>query len=197
MGLNYGYFWSDLRFDSKLDVAIDRRGVTGTVELRPTPRMTLQLGAGAVFAGHLDTVGTRHELGPGWLAALAFTYQLLDGREDRPFLLLSGSLGASGARTRQELPVRADAESFLAIDARAGAVVGKTLWRTLSPYAGARVFAGPVFWRFQGEDRTGTDRYHYQLALGLLASLPKSVDLYAEIAPLGERAVAVGGGFAF
>ena len=78
-----------------------------------------------------------------------------------------------------------------------GALVGKTFWKTLSPYVGARVFGGPVFWRFADEDVTGTDRYHYQLAAGLLASLPKGVDVYAELAPLGERSVAVGGGVAF
>ncbi len=87
--------------------------------------------------------------------------------------------------------------SFFAADARLGLIVGKTFWNVLTPYAGVRVFGGPIFWRFQGKDIQGTDQYHYQLALGFSSSLPVGIDLFAEAVPLGERAVSVGGGLAF
>jgi len=133
---------------------------------------------------------------PGWLAAASFSFTALDGKGDPPFLLVSASLGVSGARTRVE-GSSSGAEAFTAVDARVGVTVGKTLWNALSPYAGVRAFGGPVFWRLAGEDRQGTDRHHYQVAFGLLASLPRGFDVFAEIAPLGERAVAVGAGYAF
>lgn len=162
-------------------------------------RITVQLAAGGVFGGTLELLGTRHRLGPGWLAAGSFSYTALDGRGDPPFVMLTVSAGASGARTEREGVDSGDAESatFTAIDARVGVVVGKTLWNALSPYVGVRAFGGPIFWNALGEDRTGTDQHHYQVAAGLLASLPGAIDLYAELAPLGERAVAVGGGVAF
>ena len=200
MGVNYGYFWSELTFDGETDADIDRRGMTATLERRLTDKATLQLAAGGVFGGHLDVLGARYQLGPGWLAALSFSYAALQGEDDLPFVMISVSGGVSGARTEEQVRPGApegERETLTAIDARVGLVVGKTLWKALSPYLGVRAFGGPVLWHARGEDRNGTDQHHYQVAAGLLASLPRGFDLYAELAPLGERAVAVGGGFAF
>lgn len=70
---------------------------------------------------------------------------------------------------------------------RVGLVAGYTVFDRLTPYAVARVFGGPVFWR----GGVGTDAYHLQLGLGLVVGLPGGFDLAAEVVPLGEqRAVA-------
>ena len=93
---------------------------------------------------------------------------------------------------------RYDHTVFLyAFDIRVGLTVGKTFWNVLSPYAAVRAFGGPVIWKLAGETRTGTDLHHFQIAAGMVSSLPRGVDLFAEIAPLGERAVTLGGGVGF
>jgi hypothetical protein len=67
----------------------------------------------------------------------------------------------------------------------------------LSPYAAARAFGWPILWHTGGETRLGTDRYHFQIAAGAVVSLPAAVDVFAEIVPLGERAVTLGAGVSF
>ena len=132
---------------------------------------------------------------PGWAAAAACSWRVVDGAASKPLVLLSLTLGASGASTR-ELH-RDETELYTAIDVRAGAVVGKTLFDALTPYLGARVFGGPIFWTFRGEDVLGTDQYHFQVAFGLAAALPGGIDVFAEGAPLGERAASLGAGATF
>jgi hypothetical protein len=101
------------------------------------------------------------------------------------------------APTRQIQPVEQDGDTLTAIDARIGVAFGKTLWRTLGPYVAARAFGGPVSWKFRGEDTTGTDDYHVQLGAGLVATTPVGLDVFAEIVPLGERAVTAGAGWSW
>ncbi len=83
-----------------------------------------------------------------------------------------------------------------AIDARLGATVGKTFFDRVSPYAALRAFGGPVIWTEGDTTRSGTDRYHVQLAGGA-ALLLDPVDVFVEGAPLGEQAVSAGLGLRF
>jgi hypothetical protein len=85
-----------------------------------------------------------------------------------------------------------DRTGYEAFDLRLGAIFGTTLWDAFSPYVLARVFGGPVFWRYAGQAVTGTDAYHYQLGAGFAVSLTRSLNLFAEGAPLGEQAIAAG-----
>lgn len=87
--------------------------------------------------------------------------------------------------------------SLFAFDIRLGLTVGKTFWNVLSPYAAVRAFGGPVIWNIDGQTRTGTDLRHFQIALGMVSSLPRGFDLFAEAAPGGERTVTIGGGVSF
>ncbi len=142
----------------------------------------------------------RFDITPGWLISGSWSRRLLDGTGSKPFVLVSVSLGVSGAWTREEVPAGVpapDLAPFYAIDLRAGLTVGKTFFNTLSPYGAARVYGGPVIWKYDGSTTTGGDRYHFQLAVGLVTALPKGFDLYAEVAPGGERGVTVGGGKSF
>lgn len=77
------------------------------------------------------------------------------------------------------------------------AVVGKTFFDTMSPYVVARAFGGPIFWRIEGKDITGTDRYHFQAGAGLSVSTPQGLDVFAEVIPVGEKSVSCGLGFSF
>jgi hypothetical protein len=202
-GASYGYSWSDLAFTDGVEPAIGRRAAVVTVERRMTPAFTLQLGAGASLWGELvmddrEAPGgrARYLLSPGWLASISASIRLVDGAGARPFVLLSGTLSASGASTAREL-AGAPSGSFYAFDIRAGATIGKTLWQVVSPYAAVRAFGGPIFWHTGGETRLGTDRYHFQIAAGAAVNLHASVDVFAEIVPLGERAVTLGAGVSF
>jgi hypothetical protein len=208
--VSYGVFGADLTFISSEDALLERRAVSASFERRMSETWTLSLGAGAALPGFIEMGGERHAIGAGWLVAISSSWRLLDGRGRVPFfVLMSLTLAGSGVGTERTRPAAGstlaalppggvDAEaSMYAVDARLGLIAGKTLWDTLTPYAAVRLFGGPVFWRYRGEDVVGGDKRHVQLALGLSSTLPGGVDLFAEIAPFGERAANVGGGVAF
>lgn len=183
-------------FAGDIDVSIERRAVVATYERRLGSAWTVQVGAGGILWGSLGVSGARHSFGPGWSASVATSYRLLDGRGRMPFLLLGGSLAVANATTREDKPGAAEVP-YWAGDLRVSGILGKTFFDVLSPYVAARAFGGPIFWRVAGEDVTGTDRYHVQLGFGLSASLPVGLDVFAELVPLGERAVSTGAGFSF
>jgi len=194
MGLSFSVLDTDLTFDGEVPVAFERFGAVVTTSVPLGDRSTLDLAAGGVFGGELTAPDGAYRLGPGWVAGASYTYRVLDAAWPRPFVLLSGTLAASAARTS-----RADgsaAGTLSAFDLRVGATAGYTFADVLSPYVALRAFGGPVSWRYAGEAVTGTDDYHYQPALGAVLSYAP-IDLTAEWAFVGERAVSVGLGVAF
>jgi hypothetical protein len=137
-------------------------------------------------------------IGGGWVVTAAYSRRLVNGLGKKPFVLVSASLGVSGASTHTVGgPGDGASTELYAIDLRGGVTVGKTFFRTLSPYAGARLYGGPIIWRYAGSTRTGTDLGHFQIAAGLVASLPKGFDAFGEVAPVFERGVTVGFGKSF
>lgn len=204
-GASFGYFRSDLTFftDGPASLAIERRAVSASFDYRITGDTTLSFGAGASIGGRVFTHFERHDILPGWLVSFAYSRRLLDGRGRSPFLLVTASLGASGAMTRQ-LRLGApgselEAMPLYAIDVRGGLTLGKTFYGVLSPYGAVRAFGGPVLWDHGGKTITGTDRYHFQFSAGVVTALPRGFDLFAEISPLpaGERGITIGGGRSF
>ena len=117
---------------------------------------------------------------------------LVDERGLWPFLLGTASFGASAARTAS---AAGESAHFTAYDLRAGLSAGKT-FGPATPYVAARVFGGPVLWTQHGQSLTGTDKYHYQTAVGLVLS-KKPIDFFGEWAFLGERGVVAGMGLSF
>ena len=196
IGAGYSYSRTDLKWKSTLaEAAIERHAVVVTGELRVTPRLSVQIGSGAAPAGSLAVAGTTHSIGPGWLLFTALSYRLLDGQGRAPFVLASVSFATSSARTVDDRDPTA-ATHIYAFDARAGVTVGKTFFNAVSPYVAGRVFGGPVLWKFRGQDQTGSDRYHYQPAVGAVLSLGRA-DVYAEWAFAGERSLGAGAGMSF
>ena len=196
IGAGYSYSRTDLKWKSGIpQAAIDRHAIVVTGELRLTPRLSVQLGSGAAPGGTLAEDGSAHSIGPGWLLFTALSYRLLDGRGSLPFVLASVSLATSSARTVDDRDPT-QATHLYAFDARAGITVGKTLFDVVSPYVAGRVFGGPVLWKFRGQDQTGSDRYHYQPAVGAVLALGRA-DLYAEWAFAGERSLGAGMGVSF
>lgn len=200
-GASFGVFGSDLTFGpGASNVFIERRAVSAAIDYRLGVTSTLSLGGGAGLGGLLLLNGARYEISPGWLLSGAYSRRLLDGRGAAPFLLFGLSVSGSGAGTREVAlgsAMAASSGALYAFDIRAGLTVGKTFWNVLSPYAAVRAFGGPVIWSIEKQARAGTDLRHFQIAAGLVASLPRGFDLYAEAAPGGERAVTIGGGLGF
>jgi len=174
-----------------------RQAVSGSFEYQATATTTLSIGAGVGTGGTLVVPGERRTISPGWLASAAYARRLGDGQGPLPFVILGLSLGGSGARTRLATLPSAGSSPFYAFDFRVGITVGKTFLEVLTPYAAARLFAGPVIWAHGGTTSVGTDQNHYQLAAGFVVSLPRGFDAFAEAAPFGERVATFGGGLSF
>jgi hypothetical protein len=173
--------------------------VTVSVDYRLSPVTTVGGGAGVGLGGLLTMGGQRYRVLPGWEVTGAWSRRLLDGRGKLPFLVLAISGGGSGGTTQEEVYAGpTPGTTFLyAFDIRAGLTVGKTFWRTLSPYAVVRAFGGPVLWGQGGKTQLESDLYHVQLGGGLVTTLPRAFDVFVEGVPLGERALTLGAGKTF
>ena len=190
---SYSVFGSDLSVDAK-DAFMERRAVTAGLSYRFGEKITGQIGAGATLGGRFVFADTRFSLDPGWIVSAGATYRLLGGAGTDWFVLMGGAVAASGGVTRDA----ADrAEDMYAIDLRLTAIAGRTFFDVLSPYLVGRAFGGPILWRYDGRERLGTDKYHFQIGAGLLVTLPAHFDVFAEAVPLGERAAVAGAGYSF
>lgn len=182
------YTATALRFSKSVRGDETRFATVATASYAPSARLGIQASAGATFAGRLHMADGDHDFTPGPVVAAGVGYRLIEGR---PFLILTSLLSASAARTRPGAQP-GNSTGYEALDLRLGVLAGTTLFDVLSPYLLARVFGGPVFWRYQGHAQTGTDVYHYQLGAGLALQLAKPVELFLEGVPLGEQALSLG-----
>ena len=153
-------------------------------------RWTLGGLVGVTTTGTLWAYGQTLSLLPGPLATFAASFRALDEGRIAPFLLLTGSLGASVARTSP------GSQLMTAFDGRLGVAAGKTIAHVVTPYLVARAFGLPILWNNGVASVVGTDVYHYQLGAGVVARIGR-FDLLVEGVPLGEKALVAGGGLAF
>lgn len=192
LGASGLYTSTRLRFSGDLHGDETRWAALGVFAWLPSPALILQAGLGLTMDGALRLPEGNVHFSPGPIASLGLDWRAW---QSGPwFALLTSSLSASFARTHL---AGSPAESYSAFDLRLGGQVGVELARLLQPYALARVFGGPVFWRWQGEDVTGTDTHHYQLGAGLALRLGARGNLFVEGVPLGERALSAGVGLGF
>lgn len=182
LGVGGGYTRTSLRFGDALRTGQSRNALVAALGYSLAPRLTLRANVGAAFAGELRAPNGVHDFSPGPTASIGADYRLLSGK---PFLLLSALVSGTTARTQ----LGSEHARYSAFDLRLGAAFGVQLFEMLSPYALARVFGGPVFWRYAGDARVGTDAYHYQLGVGLSWFIAERVDLSIEGVALGERAL--------
>jgi hypothetical protein len=192
VGLSGLYTSTALRFSNSVRADETRYATQASLAYLPSKKLVLQAGIGATFAGHLVIDQQRYDFSPGPLASLGADYRFID--DGRLFVLGTSSLSFSATRTQ-----RADVPSagYQALDLRLGGELGVQLARVFRPYALARVFGGPVYWRYQGSAVTGTDTHHYQLGAGLALALSENFNAFVEGVPLGERALSFGLGAAF
>jgi hypothetical protein len=185
------YTSTRLRFNSALHAEQTRNAAFAALAYLPTPKLTLELGAGATFGGSLTLPDGRHDFSPGPTAFIGASYRAIDAGV---FLRLTSLLSFSAARTHLGSEPSVGYEAF---DLRLGAELGTTLFGVLRPYLPVRVFGGPVFWSYQGASVTGTDTHHYQVGAGLGVAISRHIGAFAEGIPLGERALSLGVAAAF
>jgi hypothetical protein len=189
IGVSGLYTSTRLRFSDSLRTDQVRYASLATIGYLPSPKLVLQLSAGAAFGGSLQAPNGEHQFSPGPTGAFGVGYRAFDN--GRYFLLLTGSLSFAHARTQlQEEPK----EAYTALDLRLGAEAGVQLANLFRPYAVLRGFGGPVFWHYESESVTGNDVHRYQVGAGLGVRISSSLSLTAEGIPLGERAVSLGVG---
>ena len=185
------YTSTRLRFSGGLHGDQTREAALASFAYLPTPKLTLQAGAGATFGGSLSMPDGRHDFSPGPTAFVGAAYQVFDADA---FLVLTSLLSFSAARTQRSGESSVGYEAF---DLRLGAEFGTTLLQGLRPYVPLRVFGGPVFWRYTGQAVSGTDTHHFQIGAGLNVRVSRRVAVFAEGIPLGERAISGGLAAAF
>jgi hypothetical protein len=199
VGASYGTFGSRLSFVDGPALGVERRGVTASFEYRWNAETTFGGGAGAGLGGAFTLGKERYRISPGWMVLGTWSRRLLDGVGNKPFLLIGLAFGASGASTREEVTTgkAPETSSLYALDVRIALTVGKTFFRTISPYASVRAFGGPVFWKYRGDGVVGGDTRHYQIAVGMAVALPRGFDVFVDGSPLGEQAISLGAGKSF
>jgi hypothetical protein len=211
LSASYAFTSTTLLFGDGRRADLTRHAVFGSVQLplSSSGKLSAQLGAGGIAGGELVHGAARDTIGPGFAAFGGVAWRAYDGRDALPFLQLTATLSATHTLTRTDdrgtrtdgstsPAARPETPRFTAFDLRVGAIAGKTFGDVFTPYVTARAFGGPISWRFDGADVTGTDLYKYQLGGGLsLALFDRRLDVFAEGIALGERGVAAGIGTTF
>lgn len=162
-----------------------RTAAFGTFAIPVTPRIAFESSVGGFAFGELRTPASTVRLGPGLVTALGLTVRAVDGTGASPLVLASATLSSTYARGEASRNIEA-------YDLRATLMVGKTVGGVLTPYALARAFGGPIWFRWDdGERAQGTDLYKYQVGAGMSVA-HRGVDAFVEAVPFGERSVAAG-----
>ena len=166
-------------------VPLRETAVTATISHFATARLGWSITAGGIVAGSIE----HRDVDDGVTVSASVSYLALFESPTRPFVAVSGSLGAAWiAGTADD----GSARTWNAWDARGGAIVGKTLGKHVVPYLAARGFGGPVYWYRDGASVTGSDRWHVTAGVGATIRLPARVDLSLELMPLGEQSATAG-----
>lgn len=192
LGASFGAFASELRFDDDTtEPDITESSLVASGGYRWGQGWSARLAAGAVLAGTIEHDGRTHEVGTGWLVAASLSRSFTFA--ERWFAAGSITAGFSSTSTEEDLGAGMGERVDLAAgDVSLGVIAGATLWERVSPYALARAFGGPVLWTLDDADITGTDQHHYQLGLGVNASLPWDLSALVDVSLLGERSLSIG-----
>lgn len=153
-------------------------------------RWTMYAVIGMILNGELKPeTGSNYDVKPGRFASIGFDYNTIKGRSYKPYIDLSLILGSAMAETESnEDNSKTD---YISTDVRLGIRSSWNVNNLLFPFVAVRVFGGPIMWKIDENDVTGTDIYHYQLAIGSALKLGFTV-AYFEWAGLGEESLKAG-----
>lgn len=178
---------STLSFTGDRELDIDQRALAITVGQVRASRWSFRASLGALLDGSLVGDGRTHNLGPGLVVGLSVAKQWTRGD-----WFLTGTYSASVSRTTTGLAAEAQRETLIATDLiRVGVMAGRT-FGPVSPYVLARGFGGPVFWRLDGMDVTGSDIYFFQLGAGASFTTSSGFSLVVDVSALGEQSASLG-----
>lgn len=190
LNLSVGSFNSTIRFDNEREVSTEMKTATFSGSWRMDDRWSLRAGLGVILDGGLQPgEEATHEVNPGGLATIGVEYFALPGGGYSPFINLSLAISASMTKTTH--PQTDDKTNYFASDLRLGALAGWNISNTLFPYLTTRLFGGPVSWKMDDGDVTGSDIHHYQLAMGAAIQFGQT-GLFIEWAALGEQGLNAG-----
>jgi len=186
---------SRLELSDQTEASFEQSTMLASVSWRSSPSISLQAGAGALLGGSIQDLDGRHPFDPGLVLQVSGTWMVLPPRGGGPFV--AASLGLSFLRASTQAGTAGPSAGFTAADAFVSASAGWPVTGWLAPYIAGKLFGGPVWWERSTGKVTGTDAYHYQVAVGAAAALPGKFDLLAEWSPVGARAVTVSVGRSF
>jgi len=190
IGLGIGTFNSTLRFEGDRDVDVEMSTVSLSASWRLNQKLSIRGGVGMILDGELESGNhISHEINPGALFSAGVEYIAVYGDGKKPYIDLT--LVYSGSFTKTENAITNQRANYSAADLRVAARAGWNVNNSFFPYLTGRVFAGPVSWELDGEDETGSDIHHYQLAMGSAIQISR-LSIYLEWAGLGEQAISVG-----
>jgi len=181
---------STLRFDDDQELDLEMSTISMSAAWLINAKWSVRVVGGLLIDGGLQPEGqSSHDFETGGLAALGVEYRASESRGTIPSIDLSLFLGASWSETTTS--GTENKISYSAGDARFGARFGWVFRDKTYPYLATRVFGGPVSWELNGEDVTGTDIHHFQVALGV-GTRVGALGLFAEWAGLGEKGLSLG-----
>lgn len=186
VGVGIGAMRTDLIVDTDRDFGLSVQTMSLALTRYSESPWNLRAGVGIITGGSLvDDAGQSREFNPG--AVLSVSADRIVRDEPRgPVIdisvLTSASMASFGAGTSQ---------AYTSLDLRVGTRATWTVNDNHYPFLALRLFGGPVFIEELNETLLGTDRYHYQLALGLARSIG-DYTAFVEWVPLGERSISVG-----
>jgi hypothetical protein len=195
LSAGYGQFTTNLHFfKDGFEPSLHEKMVVGAISHYFENGLGLRLGGGGIFAGELKKGDEKYKILPGFVVTLQLSKRILETRGLIPYIIGSLTAGVSAVKTRSDT---SKDTRLVATDFKLAAAVGYTFFGFFSPYVSPRVFGGPVFWKHDDKKVIGTDRNHYQLAVGTSLLLPLGIDLYVDWSPLGEKSISAGAGLSF
>lgn len=174
-----------LKFADDGEFKLSQFAASATVGYALPSRWSFRAAVGTIIDGEISAGQRTDDISAGITGGVGVS-KLWPLRRNY-FVTGSVDLSASRVTTHQGFE---PGVSFIATDLRVGAVVGKTLGR-FSPFLATRVFGGPVFWTYNGNDITGTDIYKFQVGGGLSVMAGKGLSVMANVSVLGEQAASI------
>lgn len=169
------------------DLELSSLSVAGSLPVGD--RTLVRAGGGALLDGTLQaSEGSDYTFDSGGLAFAGLEHRTGYAAGWKPSLDFAVTLGFTWGKTTGS---DAGSASYRAVDLRAGVRAGWQVSSRLFPYAAGRLFGGPVTWELDGDQVTGSDVHHFQLAVGAGLTLGPLL-MFIEFAGVGETGASIG-----